>query len=340
MGGEMSTAEGHEAHVPVMADRVVTLLGPALRADDAVLVDATLGRAGHARLLLDRYPGLRLIGVDRDGGALRAVRPALRPYGGRVVLVRARFDEAFGAADDPDDQPMRTALDGFRRDSVDGVLFDLGVSSPQLDEPERGFSYAVDTVLDMRMDDRQELTAWQVVNEYPARRLAEVLSRYGEERFARRIAESIARERERHPIETTGHLVRIIAGAIPAPARRTGGNPAKRTFQAVRIEVNGELTALRRALPMALDRLAPGGRLVVLSYHSLEDRIAKRALADASTDRTPLDLPVSLPDRAPRFRLLTRGAQRPGQAETEANPRAASARLRAVERIGDTAQAA
>jgi len=209
----------------------------------------------------------------------------------------------------------------------------MGVSSPQLDDPGRGFAYSPDARLDMRMDRTRQLTAAEVVNTYPAAQLARVLRDYGEERFARRIADAVVAERAREPLTSTMRLSEIICDAIPAAARRTGGNPAKRTFQALRIEVNGELETLHRALPAALDSVAVGGRIVVLAYHSLEDRAVKRALAGRATDTTPRGLPVSLPAGRPRFRLLTRGAERPSADELAANPRAASARLRAAERV-------
>jgi 16S rRNA (cytosine1402-N4)-methyltransferase len=218
-----------------------------------------------------------------------------------------------------------------------GLLFDLGVSSPQLDDPERGFAYAQDAPLDMRMDRSQDRTAADVVNGYPAAELARILRDYGEERFARRIAEAVARERARAPITSTQRLSAIVKDAIPAATRRTGGNPAKRTFQALRIEVNDELGTLRRALPAALDLLAVGGRIVVLAYHSLEDRIVKRELVRRASDQTPPGLPVPAAAAAPQFRLLTRGAERPGSDEVTGNPRAASARLRAAERIRQAA---
>jgi 16S rRNA (cytosine1402-N4)-methyltransferase len=224
---------------------------------------------------------------------------------------------------------------------VQGILFDLGVSSPQLDDTSRGFSYSQDAPLDMRMDSSAGLTAARVVNEYPVNELARVLSEYGEERFARRIAEAVAAERTREPVTTTLRLSAIVKDAIPAAARRTGGNPAKRTFQALRIEVNDELGALRRALPAALDLLSPGGRFVALAYHSLEDRLVKRELVARSADPAPPGLPVRaddvLPGTGPRFRLLTRGAERPDSEEVTGNPRAASARLRAAERIREAA---
>ena len=308
-------------HVPVLRDRVLALLGPALEPEGAVLVDATLGRAGHARALLAAHPGLSLVGIDADQTAIDESRQALTDFAGRVTLVQAFYDEL----------PAILARLGLR--SVQGILFDLGVSSPQLDDRERGFAYSYDAPLDMRMDTSRELTAAVVVNTYPADRLARVLREYGEERFARRIADAVIRERDREPLSSTARLAQIVTDSIPAPARRTGGNPAKRTFQALRIEVNGELDRLHRALPAACDAIAVRGRLAVLAYHSLEDRAVKRVLAQRSVDTTPPGLPVSLPGSKPQFRLLTRGALRPDDQELTANPRAASARLRAAERI-------
>ena len=308
-------------HLPVMVEEVLALFAPALQPRGAILVDATLGRAGHARALLDAHPGLALIGVDTDAQAIEESGRLLAPYADRVTLVHAAYDEL----------PEVLASQGDLR--VQGILFDLGVSSPQLDEAERGFAYSYDAPLDMRMDRSRPLTAADVVNTYPASRLAQVLRDYGEERFARRIADALVRERARAPLSSTSQLAAIVRDSIPAPARRTGGNPAKRTFQALRIEVNGELDALRGALPAALDSLAVGGRIVVLAYHSLEDRAVKTALAQASADRTPPGLPVPLESARPAFRLLTRGAQRPSAEEVSRNPRAAPARMRAAERI-------
>jgi 16S rRNA (cytosine1402-N4)-methyltransferase len=315
-------------HVPVMRDRVVELFAPALRPPGAVLVDATLGRAGHAVALLDGHPHLVLIGLDRDSEAIEQSRRLLAAHAERVTLVHAGYEEI----------PAIVARLGHSR--VHGILFDLGVSSPQLDEPGRGFAYAQDAPLDMRMDASQRLTAAEIVNTYPARDLARVLRQYGEERYARRIADAIVRERAGEPINSTRRLAEIVRDAIPAPARRTGGNPSKRTFQALRIEVNGELAALKKALPGALDVLRAGGRIVVLAYHSLEDREVKRALAASAADTTPPGLPVSLPTAKPLFRLLTRGAERPSPEEIARNPRAAAARLRAAERIRETRGAA
>jgi len=308
-------------HLPVMVREVLDLFAPVLQPTGAILVDATLGRAGHARALLDAHPGLVLIGVDTDRQAIEESRRLLAPYANRVTLLHAVYDEI----------PDLLAGRGDLR--VQGVLFDLGVSSPQLDDPGRGFAYSYDAPLDMRMDQSKPLTAADVLNTYPAGQLARILRDYGEERFARRIADAVVRERARAPLSSTGQLAELIRASIPAPARRTGGHPAKRTFQALRIEVNGELAALQAALPAALGSLAVGGRIVALAYHSLEDRAVKAALAQAAADRTPPGLPVPLESARPAFRLLTRGALRPSADEVAANPRAASARLRAAERI-------
>ena len=316
-------------HVPVLAGRVTALLAPALAAPGAVLVDATLGRAGHALALLEACPGLLLVGIDADVAAIEAARGLLAPYADRVRLVHARYDEIpeVIAARPADGEPL----------NVMGLLFDLGVSSPQLDNPERGFSYAHDAPLDMRMDQTADRTAADIVNDYPAAELARVLRDYGEERFARRIADAVVRERAREPITSTLRLSAIVKDAIPAATRRTGGNPAKRTFQALRIEVNDELGTLRRTLPAAVGLLAVGGRVVVLAYHSLEDRIVKRDLVRLAADPAPPGLPVPAEAATPQFRLLTRGAERPDSDEIAANPRAASARLRAAERIREAA---
>jgi 16S rRNA (cytosine1402-N4)-methyltransferase len=316
-------------HVPVLGGRVTALLAPALAADGAVLVDATLGRAGHARALLEACPGLVLVGIDADVAAIEAATELLAPFANRVTLVHARYDEIPAI--------LSAAPISAEPGQVMGLLFDLGVSSPQLDDPGRGFAYAQDAPLDMRMDRTKDLTAADVVNGYPAAELARVLRNYGEERFARRIADAVVRERAQAPITSTQRLSGIVKGAIPAATRRTGGNPAKRTFQALRIEVNDELGTLRRALPAALGVLAVGGRVVVLAYHSLEDRIVKRELVRLSADQAPPGLPVPASAATNQFRLLTRGAERPDSEEVSSNPRAASARLRAAERIREAA---
>ncbi len=307
-------------HIPVLLDRCVQLLRPALTRHHpdgagAVLLDATLGAGGHAERFLTDLPGLRVIGLDRDPDALAVAADRLARFGDRVQLVQTRFD-------------------GIPRDTeFDGVLFDLGVSSMQLDRPERGFSYSADAPLDMRMDPTAELPAAEVVNTYAAKALTRVLREFGEERFAGRIAAQIVRRRARRPFRTTGELVELLYETIPAPARRTGGHPAKRTFQALRIEVNAELEALRAALPAAMAALRVGGRIAVMSYQSLEDRIVKAEFAAATASRTPPGLPVELPGHEPEFRALTRGAERADDAEIERNPRSAPVRLRALEKV-------
>jgi 16S rRNA (cytosine1402-N4)-methyltransferase len=288
---------------------------------NAVLVDATVGLGGHTQALLDSYGHIQVIGLDRDSQALTHTQERLAGYGSRVRLVHAVYDE------------LPEVLDRLGLPAVHGVLFDLGVSSLQLDEAERGFAYARDASLDMRMDPTRGPTAADVLNTYPIADLTRILRDYGEERFARRIAEAIARERVSRPFDTSARLVELVRTAIPAAARRTGGHPAKRTFQALRIEVNAELAVLERALPAALAALAVGGRIVALSYQSLEDRIVKRALAAGATSTVPLELPVVPAHHLPQLRLLTRGAEQPEPDEVAANPRAASARLRAAERI-------
>ncbi|MEO3823618.1 16S rRNA (cytosine(1402)-N(4))-methyltransferase RsmH [Actinomadura sp. B10D3] len=311
-------------HVPVMLGRVLELLVPAAEAVTGrapVYLDATLGMGGHAEAMLRAVPELRLIGLDRDTTALERSARRLAPFGDRATLEHAVYDE------------IPAVLRRLGVPAVDAVLFDLGVSSPQLDESGRGFAYSYDAPLDMRMDRTQSLTAAEVVNGYPPAELARILREYGEERFAQRIAAAIVRERERAPLESTRRLADLVRTSIPAATRRTGGNPAKRTFQALRIEVNGELDIWRRALPAALDALPVGGRVAVLSYHSLEDRITKQVLAAQAADTTPPDLPVPLPEHEPRFRLLTRGAEVPSDEETTTNPRAGSVRLRAAERV-------
>ncbi len=328
--GNEGTADGRVAaartgadplHVPVMLDRIVEVLAPALDRPGAVVVDGTLGLGGHSEALLRAHPRARLVGVDRDTTALERSAARLAPHADRVHLVHALYSE------------IPRALDEAGADRADAVLLDLGVSSPQLDETDRGFAYAHDAPLDMRMDRTQALTAAEIVNTYPVSELTRVLRTYGEERFASRVARAIERRRAQGPLDSTRELAELVRDAIPAATRRTGGHPAKRTFQGLRIEVNAELSILERALPAALSRLAVGGRIAVLSYHSLEDRLTKKAFAALATDTTPPDLPVPLPDRQPELRLLTRGAELPTDEENERNPRAQSARLRAAERV-------
>lgn len=312
-------------HVPVLLGRVLELLAPALTAPGAVVVDATLGMGGHAEALLIAHPQARLIGIDRDTDALALATARLAPFETRITLVHAVYDQ------------LPVVLAELGLSTVDGVLFDLGVSSLQLDETARGFSYAHDAPLDMRMDRTTGKTAADVVNTYSAADIARVLRVYGEERFASRIANAIVHERSRQPLVSASRLAELVRDSIPAATRRTGGHPAKRTFQALRIEVNGELAALERAVPAAVAAVRVGGRVVVLSYQSLEDRLVKQVFAAGAASTSPSELPVELPDHAPRLRLLTRGADQASPAEVAANPRAASVRLRAIERIRQAA---
>jgi 16S rRNA (cytosine1402-N4)-methyltransferase len=275
---------------------------------------------GHAEALLSTLPEVRVVGIDRDPDALTRAEARLQPFAGRVDLVHARYDE------------LAQVLADLRISEVQGVLLDLGVSSMQLDRVERGFSYSRDAPLDMRMDPTTGATAADVLASYPAEKLARVLREYGDERFASRIAHEIVATRDVEPLRTSSQLVDLLTRTIPARSQRTGGHPAKRTFQALRIEVNDELGGLRRALPAALDALAVSGRLVVMSYQSLEDRIVKKTFAFVTQAQVPPDLPVIPPDSRPRFRLLTRGAQVASDADIHNNPRAAPVRLRAVER--------
>ncbi|GAA4406503.1 16S rRNA (cytosine(1402)-N(4))-methyltransferase RsmH [Fodinibacter luteus] len=316
-----SAGDSAERHVPVLRERIVDLLAPALATEGAVCVDATLGLGGHAEALLDRCPSARVIGLDRDPQALELAGARLVRFGDRFLGVHAVYDAIADV--------LAEHADGTAR----GILFDLGVSSLQLDEPDRGFAYRHDAPLDMRMDQRAGITAAQVVNTYPHGELARILRTYGEERFAGRIASAIVREREKEPFTTSARLVEVLRAAVPAASQRSGGHPAKRTFQALRIEVNAELDVWERAVASALDVLAPGGRIAVLSYHSLEDRITKRAFAAGAHSRTPPGMPVELPEHAAYLRLLTRGAEVPDEQEQHRNPRSASARLRAAERL-------
>ncbi len=308
-------------HIPVLLDRCLTLLAPAIARPGAIVIDATLGLGGHAEAMLTRFPDVTLVGLDRDPQALARSESRLAPFGARVHLVHAVYDEI------PD------VLDDLGFPGVDGVLFDLGVSSMQLDARDRGFAYAQDAPLDMRMDPTRGITAAEVLNTYDARELARILRTYGEERFAMPIARRIVADRAAAPFTTSARLVDLIRDVIPAPARRTGGNPAKRTFQALRIEVNQELAVLERAVPAALDALTVGGRIVSLAYHSLEDRIVKQAFAERTRLDVPADLPVVPAGAEPRFRLVTRGAELPDADEVTGNPRAASVRLRCIERV-------
>ncbi len=314
----------HARHVPVLRDRVVDLLAPALQRPGSVAVDATLGMGGHALALLEACPHTRVVGIDRDTEALALAGDRLAGVADRFHPVHAVYDQ------------LPSVLDDLGIQAVEALLFDLGVSSLQLDEVDRGFAYRVDAPLDMRMDQSSGLTAAEVLNTYEMSELERILRDYGEERFARRVARAVDRERAQAPFETSARLVELLQATIPAASQRSGGHPAKRTFQALRIEVNRELSVWAAALPAALQRLAVQGRVTVLSYHSLEDRITKTTLASAATESTPPGLPVELPEHRPWLRLLTRGAEKAGEQEIQDNPRATSVRLRAAERTRHT----
>jgi len=310
------------AHIPVALDQCVDLLSPALiNKSKPYLIDATLGLAGHAKVMLERFPNLHLIGIDRDQSAIKLAQANLAQYADRITIVNTTFDQ------------IDLALSAAAITKVEGILFDLGVSSMQIDQAERGFSYSKSAPLDMRMDQNSSLTAAVVLNTYSHGALAKIIQNYGEEKFASKIAENIIKARTAGELNTTKDLAEIVKDSIPAPARRSGGNPAKRTFQAIRIEVNQELAILERAIPAALTALAVGGRLVVMSYQSLEDRIVKNFFTQATKSMTPIALPVELPNSAASYRLLFNGSAAADANEQKSNPRSQSMRLRAIERL-------
>jgi 16S rRNA (cytosine1402-N4)-methyltransferase len=317
-----AAARGADApfhHDPVMVDEISALFATV---PPGVVLDGTLGGGGHAERLLDDHPHLRVLGLDRDPAALVAARARLQRHGDRLLTVHTRFDHLEGA------------MNAMSVPHLSGALFDLGVSSPQFDDAERGFSYRHEAALDMRMDTSQQWGAADVVNGYDLDRLADILRRHGDERFAGRIARAIVAAR---PIATTTELAAIVVDAIPAAARRTGGHPAKRTFQAIRIEVNGELDVIEPAVRSAIEHTVPGGRVMALSYHSGEDRRVKLAFQTAATGgcTCPPELPCVC-DAVRTVRLVREAPKRPTAAEAATNPRARSARLRVVERIVDT----
>ena len=311
-------------HTPVMLGRTVELLAPALEREGAVLVDATLGMAGHAEALLERFPTVTLVGIDRDTDALTIARDRLAPFGDRVHFAHAVYDE------------FARVLSDLGIDRVAGILFDLGVSSLQLDRVERGFSYSKDAPLDMRMDATSDRTAAGILATYSESELRRIFYEYGDEKLAPRYASRIVQRRDDRPLETSAELVELIIAATPAAAQRAG-HPAKRVFQALRIEVNQELSVLERAIPAAIDSLEVGGRIVVLAYQSLEDRIVKRELQARSASTAPRGLPIELPEHRPELKLLVRGAELATDDEKAANPRATPVRLRAAERLRDVA---
>lgn len=308
-----------QQHIPVMCDRVIELLSPALNVSNPVLLDATLGLGGHSEALLKKFINLKIIGIDRDQTALDRAQQRLGELANRVQFVNETYDQITKILEDK---------------KVNAVLLDLGVSSIQLDETTRGFSYAQDAPLDMRMNSKDSLTAAQILNNYEAKELTYILRTYGEEKFAKRIAQEIVKQRKIKPFINTFELVKLIKDVIPAPARRTGGNPAKRTFQALRIAVNNELQILEKAIPQAMAALVVGGRILVLSYHSLEDRIVKNAFKSQSSiiDALP-GLPVLLSKNIAPFELVTRKAEQASNEEISTNPRATSVRLRVAQKV-------
>ena len=308
-------------HISVALDKCIDLLTPAIdNSTSPVFVDATLGLGGHSFEMLNRFPNLTLIGIDRDTQAIAKASARLSQFGNRVHIAHSVFDR------------FNEVVKSFGFEKIDAALFDLGVSSMQLDQAERGFSYSQDAPLDMRMDQSQGITAEEIVNTWSHGDLARILRVYGEEKFAPRIADFIIREREISPITSTATLSALVKSAIPAAARRTGGNPSKRTFQALRIAVNNELDVIESALPQALDLLNVGGRLVVLSFQSLEDRIVKEAFAQVTQSTSPRDLPIELPGHQAKFKLIAKG-ESASDTEIALNNRAQSVRIRAVERV-------
>ncbi len=305
-----------------MRDRCVDLLSPSILASShPVVVDATLGLGGHTEALLEKFSHLTVIGIDRDTQALEKSRQRLAVFGARFKSAHSVFDR------------ISDVIDEFGFTSVNGILFDLGVSSMQLDEGARGFSYSHEAPLDMRMDQSRGITAFEIVNTYQPGELVRILRVYGEEKFATRIVENIVKARAIAPLNSTTELANLVKESIPAATRRTGGNPSKRTFQALRIAVNDELGAIERAIPQALDRIVIGGRVVVMSFQSLEDRIVKEEFAEASTSKSPRALPIELPEYAAKFKLVFNSSEKPSEAEIAENSRAASVRLRAIERV-------
>jgi 16S rRNA (cytosine1402-N4)-methyltransferase len=310
-----------ELHAPVTLERTIELLAPALEASGAVFVDGTLGLGGHSEAFLERFPNLTLVGIDRDTNALALAGERLARFSDRTHLVHAVYEE------------IEDVLDELGIDSVQGILLDLGVSSMQLDEADRGFAYSYEAPLDMRMDASQGQTAADIVKNYSEQDLARIFKEYGEERYAKAVAKAIVEARKTVEFTTSTQLAGLIAKVIPFIPGKSNGHPAKRVFQALRIEVNGELEVLERTMPASIRSLAVGGRIVVLSYHSLEDRIVKHALVAAANSSAPLDLPFELPEHAPVLRLLVKGAEAATAEEIAVNPRAASVRLRAAEKI-------
>ena len=314
-----------DLHEPVLLERCIEVLAPAIEGKAAILVDCTLGLGGHTEAFLERFPNLRVVGLDRDPNALALAKQRLARFGDRVDYCHVTYDQ------------IGEALDELGIDRVEAILMDLGVSSMQLDESERGFAYSYEAPLDMRMDNTTGKTAADIVNSYAEDDLVRIFKEFGEERFARQIARAVVNARRDTPFVTSTQLAGLIAKVVPFIPGKSSGHPAKRVFQALRIEVNGELEVLEDAMPAVIDALAIGGRVLVLAYQSLEDRIVKRAFVAASTSSAPLDLPIELPEHAPVLRLVVKGAEMASESEKESNPRSASVRLRAAEKVRQAA---
>jgi 16S rRNA (cytosine1402-N4)-methyltransferase len=314
-----------DLHEPVLLERCIEVLAPALEGGNAILVDCTLGLGGHTEAFLNRFPNLHVVGLDRDPNALALAKERLAAFGDRVSFCHVVYDQ------------IEDALDDLDIDSVDAILMDLGVSSMQLDEAGRGFAYSYDAPLDMRMDNSTGLTAADVLNTYAEADLARIFKEYGEERYAKPIAREIVALRKSKPFANSTDLAQLIIKLVPFIPGKSSGHPAKRVFQALRIEVNAELDVLKRTMPAAIRALRVGGRILALAYHSLEDRIVKQALVAASTSSAPIELPIELPEHAPVLRLLVKGAEPATAEEIHSNPRAASVRLRAAQKIRQAA---
>ena len=309
-------------HTPVALDRCIALLSPAIESNaNPIIIDATLGMGGHSKALLTKYPNLKIIALDRDLSAIKVATDNLSDVIDRIQIVHAVYDE------------LSAVLVKLGIEKVDGILFDLGVSSMQLDQADRGFAYSQEAPLDMRMDQSSGLSALDILNTYSYGDLVRVIRNFGEEKFATKIADNIIKARAAGTLSTTKDLAEIVKNSIPAPARRTGGNPAKRTFQALRIEVNQELSVLERAMPQAIEAIRVGGRLVVMAYQSLEDKIVKKAFAEVTESHSPLGLPFDLPNSAASYKLIISGSEGASEEEIAINARAQSMRLRALERV-------
>ena len=325
MGRSPGPMSIEQLHQPVMLERCIEVLAPALEQPGAVLVDCTLGLGGHTEAFLERFPGLTVVGLDRDPNALSLAQQRLERFGDRVMFCHVVYDQ------------IAEALEDLGIDSVQGVLMDLGVSSMQLDEAARGFAYSYEAPLDMRMDNTIGVTAADVVNDYDETDLVRIFKEFGEERYARQIARAVVDARKVAKFETSTQLASLIVKVVPFIPGKSSGHPAKRVFQALRIEVNSELDALKAAMPQVIEVLAVGGRVLVLAYQSLEDRIVKQALVAASTSSAPIELPIELPEHAPVLRLVVKGAEMASEAEKVSNPRSASVRLRAAEKVRQAA---